>query len=178
MDEERLHYVEPEEADAYTRKLFKRIGMVPNLYCMMANSIDVFDGFVTFLAHLDNTGLDKKLREMVYLLTSQINACEYCLASHTSTAVENGVMTREESLDARRGTSADPKIDAMLKFTREVVEKRGQMRDETLQAVKDQGYTDSDIIAALGTVAMATLTNYTASVGRTELDFLDAPPLD
>lgn len=178
MEEERLKYIEPEEADAYTRKLFKRIGMVPNLYCMMANSGDVFDGFVTFMAHLENTSLDKKIREMVYLRTSQINGCHYCVSSHTATAVENGVLTREQTLDARKGASADQRIDAMLKFAGEVVEQRGHVSDETFQAVKDQGYTDGDIIAALGTVAIATLSNYTAIVGRTELDFLDAPPLE
>jgi|Deesub1362A_J573_1020465.scaffolds.fasta_scaffold00596_11 uncharacterized peroxidase-related enzyme len=174
----RFDYIEPEEADAFTRKLFKKIGMVPNLYCMMANSPNVFDGFIKLTACLDAAKLDKKTREMVYLLTSQINGCDYCLASHTSTAVEHGVMTKEETLDARRGRSEDPRIDAMLKFAREVVERRGHVSDETFQAVKDQGYTDEEIIDAIGTIALATLSNYIAIVGQTELDYLDAPPLE
>ena len=66
---ERLGYVEPEEADAFTKKLFKRVGMVPNLYCMMANSPMVFDGFIKLNACLEGARLDKKCREMIYLLT-------------------------------------------------------------------------------------------------------------
>jgi uncharacterized peroxidase-related enzyme len=174
----RLDYVEPEEADAFTRKLFKRIGMVPNLYCMMANSSTVFDGFIKLTACLDAAKLDKKIREMVYLLTSQINGCEYCLGSHTSTAVEHGVMTMEETLDARKGRSGDPKTDALLKFTREVVEKRGDLSDETFQKLRDQGVTDEEIVEAIGTIALATLSNYIAIVGQTEMDYLDAPPLE
>ena len=174
----RLNYVEPEEADAFTRKLFQKIGMVPALYCMMANSSTVFDGFIKLTACLDAAKLDKKLREMVYLLTSQINGCEYCLASHTSTAVEHGVMTLEESIQARKAQSPDPRADALLKFAKEVVEKRGHVSDETFQAVKDQGFSDEEIVETIGTIGLATLSNYTAIVGDTELDYLDAPPLE
>jgi uncharacterized peroxidase-related enzyme len=174
----RFNYIEPEEADAFTRKLFQRIGMVPNLYCMMANSPNVFDGFIKLTACLDAGKLEKKIREMVYLLTSQINGCEYCLASHTASAVEHGVMTKEETLNARRGQSPEPRIDALLKFTRAVVEKRGHVDDAIFQAVKDQGFSDEEIMDAIGTIALATLSNYTAIVSQTEMDYLDAPPLN
>ena len=174
----RLNYVEPEDADAFTRKLFQRVGMVPNLYCQMANSSTVFDGFIKLNACLEGAKLEKKLREQVYLLTSQINGCEYCLASHTTSAVEHGVMKKEESLDARRAASADPRTDAVLKFAAELVNKRGKATDETIEAVKAQGFGDEEIVEIIGTVALATLSNYVAGVGQTEMDYLDAPPLE
>jgi len=174
----RLNYVEPEDADSFTRRLFERVGMVPSLYCVMANSSTLFDGFLKLTACLDAAKLDKKLREMVYLLASQINGCDYCLASHTSTAVEHGVLTLEETLDARRGRSKDPKIDSLLRFAREVVEKRGHISDETFAAVKEAGFSDEEIVEAIGTIALATLSNYIAIVGQPELDYLDAPPLE
>ena len=174
----RLGYIEPEEADAFTRKLFQKIGMVPNLYCMMANSSTVFDGFIKLTACLDASKLDKKSREMVYLLTSQINGCEYCLGSHTSTAVEHGVMSVEETLDARRGESDDPKINALLRFTKELVEKRGHVSDETIDNLRDQGVTDEEIVETIGTIGLATLSNYIAIAGQTEMDYLDAPSIE
>ncbi len=174
----RFNYVEPEEADAFTRKLFDQVGMVPNLYCMMANSSTVFDGFLKLTRCLEAARLEKKLREMVYLLTSQINGCHYCLASHTATAVEHGVMSKEETLEARRGESPDPKVDSLLKFTREVVEKRGHISEEVFEKVKAQGFTDEELVEALGTIALATLSNYVAIVGDVELDYLDAPALE
>ncbi len=174
----RLNYVEPEEADAFTRKLFERVGMVPALYCMMANSSTLFDGFIKLNACLDAAKLSKNLREMIYLLTSQLNGCEYCLASHTATAVEHKVLTKEETILARKAQSPDPKVDALLKFAKEVVEKRGHVEDALVQAVKDQGFSDEEIVEAIGTIGLATLSNYIAIVGQTELDFLDAPPLE
>jgi uncharacterized peroxidase-related enzyme len=173
----RLNEIEPEEADSFTRKLYKRVGMVPNLYIIMANSPMVFDGFLKLNSCLEGAKLDKKTREMVYLLTSQIDRCDYCLASHTQSATEHGVMTVAETLDARRARSDDPKLDAMLKFAQEVIEKRGHASDEALARVKEAGYSDEEIIDAVGTVALATLSNYVCSVGEPELDYLDAPPL-
>jgi uncharacterized peroxidase-related enzyme len=173
----RLREIEPEEADAFTRKLYKRVGMVPNLYINMANSAMVLDGFLKLNANLEAAQLDKRTREMVYLLTSQLNGCDYCLASHTSSAVEHGVLTREETLDARRATSADAKLDAMLKFASAVVSRRGSVRDEELEAVKAAGYTDEEIVDAIGVIGLATLSNYVAKVAEPELDYLDAPEL-
>jgi uncharacterized peroxidase-related enzyme len=161
-----------------TRKLFRKVGMVPNLYTQMANSAMVFDGFLKLNACLEGAKLDKKLREMVYLAVSQINGCEYCLASHTATAVEHGVLSKEETLMARRRESDDPRIQALLRFAEETVQRRGEVTDETVQAVKDQGFSDEEIVEAVGTIGLATLSNYVAGVGQTELDFLDAPPLD
>lgn len=174
----RLTEIEPEDADAFTRKLYNRVGMVPNLYTQMANSAMVFDGFLKLNACLEGSKLEKKLREMVYLRTSQINGCEYCQASHTSTAVENGVMTREETIDARQGKSDDPRINALLSLTTELVTKRGHVKDETLEMVKAQGFSDEEIVDAIGTVGMATLSNYIAIVGEPDLDYLDAPEID
>jgi uncharacterized peroxidase-related enzyme len=173
-----LGYIEPEDADAFTRKLFQKVGMVPNLYCTMANSSTVLDGFLKLTACLEAAKLDKKLREMVYLLTSQINGCHYCLASHTSTAVEHGLLSMDETLEARRAQSPDPRADAILKFTKEVVEGRGRVGDEAFQKIKEFGFSDEEVVEAIATIGLATLSNYTAIVGETELDYLDAPPLE
>jgi uncharacterized peroxidase-related enzyme len=174
----RLTEIEPEDADAFTRKLYNRVGMVPNLYIQMANSAMVFDGFLKLNACLEGSKLEKKIREMVYLRTSQINGCVYCQASHTSTAVEHGILTQQETLDARRGRSDDPRIEAMLVFTTAVVTDRGHVTDELLERVRAQGFSDEEIVDAIGTMGMATLSNYIAIVGQPDLDFLDAPELD
>ena len=175
---ERLNFIDPEEAEPFIKKLYDTIGLVPNLYCMMANSAMAFEGFVKWNANLEATSLEKKYREMVYLRTSRLNNCAYCQAAHTAVSVESGVLTSEEAIAARKGVSPDPKADALLKFTDEAVEKRGNVSDACLQKVRDQGFEDRHVVAALSTIALATLTNYLANVGQPDMDFLDAPPID
>jgi alkylhydroperoxidase family enzyme len=87
-------------------------------------------------------------------------------------------MTLEETLDARRGTSSDPRIDAMLAFATGVVTSRGQVGDELLERVKAQGFSDEEIVEAIGMIGLATLSNYVANVGRPDLDYLDAPEIE
>jgi uncharacterized peroxidase-related enzyme len=175
---ERLNFVEPEEADNFTKRLFKRIGLVPNLYCMMANSPMAFDGFLKLNASLDGSKLEKRYREMVYLATSRENGCEYCQASHTATAVEQGLLSSEECIQARKFESSDPKANALLRFTKEVLEKKGKVTDQCLQSVREQGFSDEEIVEAIGTISMAVFSNYVANVGQPEPDFLDAPPIE
>jgi uncharacterized peroxidase-related enzyme len=174
----RLGYVEPEDAQPFVKKLFEKVGMVPNLYCMMASSAMSFDGFIKLNASLEGARLEKRYREMIYLATSQLNGCEYCQASHTATSVEHKILTAEECLQARRRRSPDPRADALLKFTDEVVTRRGHVTDEVLQRVRDQGFEDHDIVTAIAVIALATLSNYMANVGRPDMDYLDAPPID
>ncbi|MFH1437092.1 MAG: carboxymuconolactone decarboxylase family protein [Pseudomonadota bacterium] len=175
---ERLNFIDPEEAKPFIKKLFEKIGMVPNLYGMMANSAMSFDGFIKLTACLYATRLEKKYREMIYLATSRLNGCEYCRASHTATAVEHGLLTAEECIAARKRQSPDPKVDALLKFTGEAVEKRGKVSDECLQKVRDRGFEDHHIVAAVATIALATFSNYLSNVAQPDMDYLDAPPID
>ena len=92
--------------------------------------------------------------------------------------MENNILTKEECLDARRMKSDDPRAQAVLQFTREVLEQRGKVSDEVLAEMRQQDFHDAQIMEILGTIVLAIFSNYTASVARPELDFLEAPPLE
>ena len=47
-------------------------------------------------------------REAIYLIVSRFNGCEYCLASHTVSAVKNG-WKEEDTLLIRAGTHPEKK---------------------------------------------------------------------
>ncbi|GGA96238.1 carboxymuconolactone decarboxylase family protein [Mucilaginibacter rubeus] len=61
--------------------LSKSIGFVPNLYANFAYSNNAL---ATFLAAQGaKTSLTGKEKEIVNLIVSQVNTCEYCLAAHS-----------------------------------------------------------------------------------------------
>ncbi len=173
----RLRFIEPEETNATTKDLFKKIGMVSNLFCVMANSEIVLDSFILANTKLDTGKLSKKYRRMIYLAVSQFNDCTYCIAYHTSLTVEAGVLTDEECMEARRMKSLEPKADAILRLTKEILEKRGKISDEIIERTRQEGFDDESIIETIATISLATLSNFTAGVGKPELDFPDPPPL-
>lgn len=115
---------------------------------------------------------------MISLAVSQFNNCSYCIALHTSTAVDGGVLTKEECIQARRMKSSDPKAGAILMLTKEVLEKRGKIDDETLLLIKNKGFDDQETVEAIALISFITLANLVANVGKPELDFIEPPPLD
>jgi AhpD family alkylhydroperoxidase len=61
--------------------LRKGLGMVPNLYATLAHSEHALSSYLAFQnAKSSVTG---KAREVINLVVSQVNNCEYCLAAHT-----------------------------------------------------------------------------------------------
>ena len=76
--------------EIYDRYMRER-GNVPNMFRTVAHRPEIF---ATMIAHFEailNTGtLPKRLKELVIVRTSQLNACEYCLASHTAISLKLG----------------------------------------------------------------------------------------
>ncbi len=87
-------------------------------------------------------------------------------------------MSQDEIERAQRFESEDEQRAAALRFTREVVESRGQPSDEALNEVRNAGYTDEQIVEIVATVALATFTNYMNDFMGTEVDLPIQEPTD
>ena len=68
-------------------------------------------------------------------------------------------MSDDEIERVQRFESEDEQRAAALRFAREVVESRGHPSDESLEEVREAGYTDEQIIEMVATMALASLTN-------------------
>lgn len=148
--------------------LKKSIGTVPNLYATLAHS-DTALG--TYLA-LQNakSSIAGKAREVVNLVVSQVNACEYCLAAHTALGRKAGA-TSDEMAAAQMGESADPKTAAALRFALKVVNDRAQVNDADVQSLRDVGFDDGAIVEILAHVALNLFTNYVNVAFAVPVDF-------
>lgn len=177
----RLKQLEVEEAKSWTKKLFSKVkdslGLVPNMFKCMGNSDTALDGFLSFNAAIMAGTLGGKLVKMIILATSELNGCEYCAAAHTKMALDAGILTEEECLNARRLVGSEEKPKAMLEFVKKVYETKGKVKDEDIQALKDKGFNDAQIVEILGTMALASFANYISNVGQPELDFPKVPTI-
>ncbi|MBU1340793.1 MAG: carboxymuconolactone decarboxylase family protein [Proteobacteria bacterium] len=173
----RLQFIEPDKAEGPTKEIFKKLVLAPNVLCLMANSHSVLDTYVNHHVSLNEYKLSAKYRKLISLAVSQFNDCAYCIALHTATAVDGEILTKKECLEGRRMKSSDPKADALLAFTKEVLEKKGKVNEDTLFLTKNQGFDDQEIVEALAVISFITLANLTANVGEPELDFLEPQPL-
>jgi uncharacterized peroxidase-related enzyme len=176
----RLPAIDPRPATGRTRELLDavgaRFGRVPNVARTMANSPAALGGWLGLSAGLDESVLSPALREQIGLTVSQLNGCRYGLAVHATVGKALG-LSPEAIVAARRATATDAKTDAALKFARALVDRRGNMTDADVHAVKSAGFEDGEVIEIIVLVAHDTLTNYVANAGQTALDFPPAEPL-
>ncbi len=85
----------PAVGEIYDRYMRTR-GNVPNMFRTMAHRPQIFETMIAHFEAVLQTGtVPLRLKELVIVRTSQLNGCEYCLASHSQIALRLG-WTREQ----------------------------------------------------------------------------------
>lgn len=155
--------------------LQKGLGFVPNLYAYYAKNETALGDYLA-LQNRKST-LKAKEREVINLVTSQINGCRYCQSAHTVLGKMNG-FTDEQIIELRKGSASfDPKLDALAKFTASVVENRGKATEESKEAFFAAGYTESNLIDVIIAVGDKVISNYIHNLTGFPIDFPIAPEI-
>lgn len=149
--------------------LQKGLGFVPNLYAYFAKN-DTALGDYLALQNRKST-LRGKEREVINLVTSQINGCRYCQSAHTVLGKMNG-FTEEQILEIRKGSASfDSKLDALAKFTGSAVQNRGRATEESKEAFFAAGYDEANMIDVIIVVGDKIISNYLHNLTDFEIDF-------
>lgn len=149
--------------------LKKNLGFVPNLYAYYAKNETALDDYLA-LQNRKST-LRAKEREVVNLVTSQVNGCRYCQSAHTELGKMNG-FTEEQILEIRKGAASfDAKTDALAKLTKAIVEGRGKVGDDVKENFFAAGYTEANLIDVVIVVGDKIISNYIHNLTGFEIDF-------
>jgi uncharacterized peroxidase-related enzyme len=152
------------------------LGMVPNLYATMAYSDTGLENYLNF--QNGKTSLTKKEKEAINLVVSQVNGCIYCQSAHTLLGKMNG-FTEEQTLEIRSGIAPfNPKLDALVKFTKEATARKGKVSEAALQNFFDAGYTKGSIIDVMIAIADKVVMNYIHNLTKIPVDFPLAKSLE
>ena len=149
----------------------KQLGVVPNLFRLVATSPSALAGYVGLNGALSKGALDGATRERIALAVAEVNGCNYCLSAHTYLGRNLAKLDETEIAANRAGRSNNAKADAAVRFAVTVTQQRGKVSEADLRAVQAAGYSDAEIIEIVGHVALNTLTNYVNEVFKTDIDF-------
>jgi uncharacterized peroxidase-related enzyme len=149
----------------------KKLGSVPNLFRLVGNSPAALEGYLGMSGALAKGALATPTHERIALAVAEINGCDYCLSAHTYLGTRLAKLDADEIAANRDGRSNDAKADAAVRFAVNVVRQRGRIAPAELQAVRDAGYSDAEIIEIVQHVALNTWTNYLNTIAATEIDF-------
>ena len=169
----RLTPIDPAEATGRAKELLSavqaKLRFTPNMMRTMAVSPPVLDGYLCFSSALGGGVLEAKLREQIALAVAEANGCEYCLAAHSTIGKMVG-LTNGDIVAGRQGRSSDLKTAAALAFARAILDRRGDVSDAALHAVREAGYGDGEIAEIVAHVALNVFTNYFNRFAQTSID--------
>ena len=149
----------------------KQLGVVPNLFRVVANSPAALEGYLGLSSALNKGALPAPTRERIALAIADFNGCSYCLSAHTYLGKNLAKLDDAELIANRNGASNDPIADAAVRFAVKVARKRGHVGEDDVNAVKAAGYDDAQVIEIVLHVALNTWTNYINEVAKTDIDF-------
>jgi uncharacterized peroxidase-related enzyme len=152
------------------------LGFVPNLYATIAYSNNALGNYLQF--QHGKTSLSKKEKEVVNLVVSQVNECEYCLAAHTALGKMNG-LADGQILEIRQGSATfNAKLDALVKLTREITLHKGRIAEAHLDAFYAAGYTNETLVDVVAAIGDKVIMNYVHNLTQIPVDFPPAPKLN
>ncbi|WP_345952885.1 carboxymuconolactone decarboxylase family protein [Mucilaginibacter sp. PAMB04168] len=155
--------------------LTKNIGTVPNLFAVYAHSENALGTYLVLSGA--KTSLRPKEKEVVNLIVSQVNGCEYCLAAHTAISKMQG-FTDDQIIEIRRGEiTFDPKLDALVKVTKSIAENKGHADPQLVENFFTAGYNEGSLIDVVIVVGDKTITNYIFALTAVPIDFPAAPAI-
>jgi AhpD family alkylhydroperoxidase len=155
--------------------LQKAVGRVPNLYATFAHSEHALGNYLAF--QNAKSSISGKAREVVNLVVSQVNECEYCLAAHTLIGRKVG-FTDEQILEIRGGTAGfDPKLDALARLAKDIVIRRGHPDQTLVDAFFAAGWDKGNLVDAISAIGDKVVTNYLHGTTKVPVDFPAAPAL-
>lgn len=149
----------------------KQLGVVPNLFRLVATSPAALEGYLGMSAALSKGRLPAATRECIALAVAEINSCSYCLSAHAYLGKNLAKLDDAEITANRSGASNDPKADAAVRFAAALTRQRGAVSAEEVEAVRLAGYDDAQLLEIVLHVALNTWTNYVNEAFQTEIDF-------
>lgn len=149
------------------------LGFVPNIYAILAKGQHALDSYFQFQCR--KSFLQKKEKEIINLVVSQVNGDLYGQTAHTMFCRLND-FGPEDLINLRVGfCSADKKIEALAKMSAEIVKMSGAITESTLQTFFSVGYTEAHLVEVVMTIGEKIILNYLWKITQTPIDFPTVP---
>lgn len=168
--------LDPETAEPKAREKLEaarsKLGFVPNMYGNMAHLPELLEAYMSaYQGFRDGAGFTPPEQEVVFLAVSLENGCDYCAAAHSMIAEKVSKVPAESLAALREGRDLpDARLDALAKFTRRMVESRGEPAGNDVAAFLAAGYEAKQVLGIILAIGVKTFSNYTNHVAGTEID--------
>lgn len=161
----------PEASRAALGVVRERFGLVPNMIGTLADSPAALDAYLSMSAAMSQGTLTAVEQNVVSIAAARANACSYCVPAHSAVGASKLGMSPELVAALQEGrATGEGRLDALVAFTTQVVETRGQVDDEGLSAFLGAGFSRAQVLEVVTLVAQKVVSNYTNHLAGVPLD--------
>ena len=160
----------PEAARPILEGARRKFGFVPNLLGALAESPAALEASVAVSDILGRSSFDAAEREVVLTTVSATNDCAYCVAAHTAIAELAKVPAEVIAAVSEDRPIDEPRLEALRRFTKIVLDKRGWATEADVQALLAAGFERRHALDVVLAVSFKTLLNYADHIIGTPLD--------
>ena len=160
----------PEKSKSVLEQLQEAFGVIPNLAAAIANSPKLVTAFAAVFQQVHSSSLTEQEIQIVLLTDAVTNSCEYAVAFHTALALKAGVGSEETGAIRARQAPGDRRFAALSTLAKTLIEKRGHLGDQELDAFLAAGFTREQILEVIAVVAASTITNYAGTIANPPLE--------
>src|ERR1700722_9587897 len=116
------------------------------------------------------SSLSEQEIQIVLLTDAVANSSAYAVAFHTALALNQGVSSEETAAIRARLVPKDPRFGALSTLAKTLIEKRGHLSAQELDAFLAAGFTKEQILEVIAIVAASTITNYAGTIADPPLE--------
>lgn len=159
----------PNDMREAIEKVAEKSGFVPNVFFALAHRPAEFRAFFDYHAALmdKDEGLTKAEREMIVVLVSALNNCQYCVIAHGAILrirAKNALIADQVAINWRKA-DITPRERAMLAYTEKVTRTANEIGDADHAALTQAGFTQDEIWDIGAIAAFFGMSNRLANAG-------------
>lgn len=144
-------------------------GQLSNFIGVLAGSPAALRAYARFRSELRNGTLPLKTQQRIALAVSEHQGSEYALNLLQRSARDAGLGLDEVAL-ARAFESGDEREQALLTLIKALVEDEGTPKLHLIEEARELGWSDEQILEAIGHVAVTTFANLITRAGDVPVD--------
>ena len=169
------HDSAPEGSKPLIESSQKAFGRLPGLHKVLAESPQAYEGYQVLHKLFTETEFDAEELTVVWQSINVENECHYCVPAHTGIA--RNMKVSDEITEALRNETPlpTPKLEALRRFTVQMLRSRGNVTEAQMQAFFDAGYGHRAVLDVILGMAQKTISNYVNHVAETPVDEVFQP---
>ena len=159
----------PERSVPILKGALSGSGKLNNFVGALAGSPAALRAYARMRAELRRGTLPVQTQERIALAVGEYRGSQYDVAVHARSARNLGLSLDEVDL-ARRFFSRDEKEAALLRYIESALQNKGRVPIHLHEEAREQGWTDEQVLEALGHVALADFAALISLAGEIPLE--------